>query len=454
MTPAPASSTAQRKRQREITLIKRCMGVTGLLMLAQIVIGYNFNVMSLVAESYHMMNDVAAFVVQLYADELGNVDRPHARETTAFSFGFGRVEFLANLVQGTLLLALCLTLALESIQRAYSTETILLPPLVVGIGALTLVWNIVMYNLFEGAHHAHDEHVLAKGGRAAHPLRYRARLAATVSPATLDLAARPSARAQRLTERSLGVGHSHSDSHAHDEHAHAEKGKKKGLGLYLHPENSLAVHAFGDALGTIAIIIDGLASWLFGPKQGKISGVVKTWSGTAFVDPICALIAVYIILSHSFPLVTSSSFALMHAFDPVKSDGIRSTLHGTSWLPQQVSSRFQVKLVDLHIWQLNATSTFATVKLAFQLHDSPHSPAAGDFLLVEEAARRVLAPLVPAANATVEITVDPPFASSLHDHAQDSHHNLSHDSHDSHDDERVPPPPFHRGHAHAHGMMG
>ncbi|GAA6046763.1 hypothetical protein JCM3770_005630 [Rhodotorula araucariae] len=439
MVSAPTSSNAQRRRQREITLIKRCLGVTGLLMLAQIVIGYNFHVMSLVAESYHMMNDVAAFVVQLYANELGNVERPHAREETSFSYGFGRVEFLANLVQGVLLLALCLTLALESIQRAYSTETILLPPLVVGIGSLTLVWNIVMFNLFESQHHDHtlDEHVLAIGAHAAHPLRYRARLfhAATAGPAALEVAARPSLRARRWSERNLGVvdshshshshSHTHSDSHSHS-HAHdggppAAKSRKKGLGFYLNPENSLAVHAFGDALGTIAIIIDGIASWLFGPKQGKISGVVTTWSGTALVDPVCALIAVYIILSHSFPLVTASSYALMHAFDPVESKKIRVMLRGTSWLPADISSRFRVKLVDLHVWQLSATSTFATAKLAFLPTPSPHMqhdardlPSAKDFQSVDMAAKKILGALVPPEHATVEITFDDCRARSPH----------------------------------------
>ncbi|GAA6005440.1 hypothetical protein JCM10207_002982 [Rhodosporidiobolus poonsookiae] len=302
------------------------MLVTALLMLVQLVVGYQFNVLSLVAESYHMLNDVVAFVVQLYAYELGQLKREHSLETTAFSYGFGRVEMLANLIQGVLLVALCLTLGLESLQRFYSSETITLPPLVVGIGAVTLVWNLVMFRLFEASHHrrGHDDHEHS----LCHPLRYRQRL-------------------------------------------------------------------MRDALGTVVIILDGVLSWLFGPKNGVVSGVITTWKGSSYIDPLCSVAVVYLILKHAFPLMTKSSFALMHAFDPVKATSIRRTLAGSKWLPQEVAAQCSVSLEDLHIWSLSETSRFATARFLVTPHSHSSHLTADKLVSMQEAAKRVLRNVVP-----------------------------------------------------------
>ncbi|GAA5858692.1 hypothetical protein JCM8547_001426 [Rhodosporidiobolus lusitaniae] len=335
-SPPTSKSEAQVKREREVKLIKRALAVTSIYMLAELVIGYQFSVLSLVADSYHMMNDVAAFVVQLYADKLGGLERAHDKETTAFSFGFSRVEFLANLIQGTLLLALCLTLALESLQRFYSTETITLPPIVVGMGAAALVWNAVMFRLFEDAHHHHDEDDAEGEERAlGHPVRYRLRVgqAAVESPYRLARSAATSS-----VERSLGI------PSFRETKSTVPSSHKASLKGFFNPQNSLAIHAMGDAMGNIAVIVDGLASWFFGPQHGKISGLVKSWSGIGYIDPLCSFVVVYVILIHAFPLVTKSSFALMHAFDPKKTAGVKKAFRGKEWLPRELRNDVNVEL--------------------------------------------------------------------------------------------------------------
>ncbi|BGP19983.1 Zinc resistance conferring protein [Rhodosporidiobolus nylandii] len=381
MPPSNAGLTsAQKARAREVTLIKRALAVTSVYMLAELVIGYQFSVLSLVADSYHMMNDVAAFVVQLYADELGNLERSHAKETTAFSFGFARVEFLANLIQGVLLIALCLTLALESVQRFYSTEHIALPPIVVGMGLAALVWNLVMFRLFEDAPGSHAHSI----GR--HPWRYRARLqeAATAAPSRLAL----SASSRSFTARSLSKSTS------------TAKPPKAGFRTFFKPQNSLAVHAFGDAAGNVAVVVDGLASWLFGPKNGYISGLVKSWSGTPFIDPLCSLVVVYVILIHAFPLVTKSSFFLMHAFDPLKTSKIRRVFRSQEWLPQPVASHVEVVLEELLIWALSEKSRFATVNLSVRPR-MPAEPTALELADIAAAAKRVLQEVAPPSQVSM-----------------------------------------------------
>ncbi|BGP27553.1 Zinc resistance conferring protein [Rhodotorula toruloides] len=362
--PAMHKSAAQVAREKEIKLIRICMAITAVMMVGEIVVGYQLQVMSLVADSYHMMNDLAAFVVQLYADELANVDRTHGTETTAFSFGFARVELIANLIQGTLLVALCLTLSLESLQRFYSAEEVLLPPVVIGLGLLALAWNIANIYLFEDAH-SHGQHSIRKGRRSAqslvHPWTYRARL-------------------------------------------------------------------LQDAYGNVAIIVDGLASLLFGPKTARFSGLVKHWNGVVYVDPICSLIVVNVILKHALPLVTSSSFALMHAFDPIKADAVRSLLKrgNEAWLPTSLRERVSLTLVDLRIWRLSKTSTFATLKLRARFHDGGDATL-HDVRALESAVRKAVSTKVDhCPEDQVAVDIDTGNAAVANDRVDSLPHHQNH----------------------------
>ncbi|GAA5989851.1 hypothetical protein JCM10908_002349 [Rhodotorula pacifica] len=358
--------------EQEIKIIKRCIAVTGFFMLAEIVVGYQFNVLSLVADSYHMMNDLASFILQLYARQLGGVKR----ESAAFSFGFSRVESLANLMQATLLVALCLTLALESLQRLYSPETITMPPLVVGLGALALMWNLYVWWKFEKDEHEHEHEHGTSAQSIAHPVRYRRML-------------------------SLSVHHA---SQAQQQSVKAEKAEFSLRRFLSAPKNGLALHAFGDAMGNIAVIFDGVATLFFGPKIGKTSGLFASWDGIPYIDPLCSLVVVYVVFTHAMPLMTGSSFGLMQAFDPVKAGDYKKVLSGSDWLPRDVAPHIRTNLLDLHIWSLNPRTAFATIRLEVQ----PTSKDGGlvelpELEAIRVAAKRVHAHSVPPSQVVVEI---------------------------------------------------
>ncbi|GAA6062806.1 hypothetical protein JCM10212_006167 [Sporobolomyces blumeae] len=298
MSPRPGSTTEHKAaadiaREKEVKLIKIAIAITSLWMLVELVIGYTFSALVLVADSYHMLNDLVAFL------------------------GFARTQFVANLINGVLLLALCLTLALESMQRFYAPETMALPPVVAGLGFLALIWNVVMFWMFSSANdHRSPSHSLR------HPAAYRRR-------------------------------------------------------------------AIQDAAGNIAVIVDGLISCIFGPKIGRVSGLVKPWAGVGYVDPLASLVVVYVILVHAFPLVTASSYALMQAFDPQHTKEVRRIFERQDWLPTSLRHRLRVDLVDLHIWSLGKDDHVATVK--FVVCATGGSVSAHDLGVVEEAAKHVLA---------------------------------------------------------------
>ncbi|GAA5854732.1 hypothetical protein JCM5353_004601 [Sporobolomyces roseus] len=382
------------KRQKEVRLIKVAIAITSVYMLVELVVGYTFNALVLVADAYHMLTDLVAFIVQLYADEIGGLKREHDQDSTGFTYGFSRVAFVANLINGVILLALCLTLGLESMQRLYSPETMTLPPLVAGLGFLALIWNVIMFFMFNEAH----EHGQEKEISFCHPSRFRRKMIEAGESAPQYLLGKSSPRRANPISNSPNSGQNHAQNESHD--------ALLGESSVKEHRSALAIHAITDAAGNIAVIIDGLISLGFGPKIGKVSGLIKPWVGIGFVDPLASLVVTYVILLHSFPLVTASSYALMQAFDPQRTKRIRRILQTQTWLPSSISKHLYVKLIDFHLWSLSKEDHVATLKFSVSSLHHETSPVLSDLQPIEEAAKAVLARAKVRRDVTVEITFE------------------------------------------------
>jgi cobalt-zinc-cadmium efflux system protein len=119
-----------------------------LAMLAGGVAGYVlFGSLALGAEAGHVLTDVAAIALGIFAARMAA--RPaHGRRT----FGYGRTEILAALVNGATLVAIAVLVAVDAISRLSD------PPTVEGLGVL-------VFGLFELAGNAAATLVLARGDR-------------------------------------------------------------------------------------------------------------------------------------------------------------------------------------------------------------------------------------------------------------------------------------------------
>ncbi|GAA5955770.1 hypothetical protein JCM3765_001847 [Sporobolomyces pararoseus] len=397
---------AQIQKEKEIRLIKIAMAVTSVYMLVELVVGYSFSALVLVADALHMLNDLVALIVQLYADELGGLEREGSKQDTGFTYGFARTAFVANLINGVILVALCLTLGLESLQRLYSPETMDLPPLVIGLGALALLWNIRMYFMFDHSHH--HEHSIC------HPSLFRRRIihagvgihqAGIMTPYSL-------ARSTKHVGRELPSVLA-SKKHSTGDRSTAVDATDLGHTHVKEPKSALSIHAITDAFGNIAVIADGVISLMFGPKIGKVSGIVKPWRGIGFVDPLASLAVTYFILSHAFPLVTASSYALMQAFDPQRTKEFRQTFQAQDWLPSAVRAQFDVILVDLRIWSLTKEEHIATLKFEIGGRKTGEQPEVSleDVNAIEQAAKRVMAKAnIRREMVTVEVSTSTSFS--------------------------------------------
>lgn len=123
--------------------------------------GYSVGSLALVADSFHMLNDVMSLVVALYAVKLSQSGSE--KRDPRYSYGWQRAEILGALINGVFLLALCFSIFMEALERLFNVSEVKNPRLVVVVGAMGLASNIVGLFLFHDHGHAHGGHSHSHG---------------------------------------------------------------------------------------------------------------------------------------------------------------------------------------------------------------------------------------------------------------------------------------------------
>ncbi|KAF7356327.1 Cation efflux protein [Mycena venus] len=132
--------------------IKVLLAIDVVFFFVELISGYAVGSLALVADSFHMLNDVMSLIVALYAIKLTSQSATDSR----YSYGWHRAEILAALVNGVFLLALCFSIALEAMERFFSTPEISNPKLVIIVGSFGLASNLVGLFLFHEHTHSHS----------------------------------------------------------------------------------------------------------------------------------------------------------------------------------------------------------------------------------------------------------------------------------------------------------
>ncbi|KAJ7625553.1 cation efflux protein [Roridomyces roridus] len=361
--------------------IKTLLAIDVVFFFVELITGYAVGSLALVADSFHMLNDVMSLIVALYAIKLTEKNESDSR----YSYGWHRAEILAALVNGVFLLALCFSISLEALERFFSTPEISNPRLVVVVGCLGLASNVVGLFLFhEHSHshsHSHSEPIKAANGTAhgpavlesndatpkpvltrtdsnassddfalsGHPVLTRAAIVKAASDIAHARSPSPSRShshrlsqdgGHRYTEESPLLASSVSHGHDHDE---AEHDHDHGHGHSHGSMNmrALVLHVMGDALGNVGVIATGLVIWL------------TSWSFKYYFDPIISLVITVIIFSSALPLVRSASFVLLQGVPPTVSiEQVRASILAVEGV---------LSLHELHVWQLSETKNIASV---------------------------------------------------------------------------------------------
>src|SRR5437899_1705658 len=136
------------------------LGITTAVMGAEAVGGWLAHSLALLADAGHMLADVAALGLALFVARVAQ--RP---ATAARSFGLLRLEILAALINGAVLIVIAIGIGVEAWRRVQA------PPhidaaLLLGVASIGLVANLASARIL---HHGHD-HSLNQRGAYLHVL--------------------------------------------------------------------------------------------------------------------------------------------------------------------------------------------------------------------------------------------------------------------------------------------
>src|ERR1700712_1075479 len=107
-----------------------------------------------------MLNDVLSLCVGLWAVRVANTG-----SSKMYTYGWQRAETLGALVNGVFLVALCLSIFLEAIQRFVEPQVVSNPRLVMIVGCFGLASNVLGLFLFHEHGHGHS-HGGEEGGHS------------------------------------------------------------------------------------------------------------------------------------------------------------------------------------------------------------------------------------------------------------------------------------------------
>ena len=130
------------------------MWITAAMMVVEIVAGWWYNSMALLADGWHMSSHAVAIGLSAFAYSAA---RRYARDAR-FSFGTWKIEILAGFASAIFLLGVAAMMVFASVERIFSPQPIHYQEAMI-VAALGLIVNIVCAFILGGAReHRHGEH--------------------------------------------------------------------------------------------------------------------------------------------------------------------------------------------------------------------------------------------------------------------------------------------------------
>ncbi|PWN33048.1 cation efflux protein [Meira miltonrushii] len=384
--------------------------------LLEIIVGYAVGSLALVADSFHMLNDVMSLIVALYAVRL--VNQGNEKRDPRYSYGWQRAEILGALINGVFLLALCFSIFMEAIERFVNVTEVQNPKLVVIVGSLGLASNIVGLFLFHDHGHSHgghshghshgtEGHSHSHGAEDGHshsheepqqlpsssPIGKRRTHDRERSESVSSLLGHPAATRAYVvrTAHDLGydanaAGPSSHDTHEREALLNNKKQQSKNYGSsngsHDHSENGISHdddledgdgmrlrHGHSHGGGEGSMNMQGVFLHVLGDALGNV-GVIAAGLFIAlssawwryYTDPAISFLITIIIFTSALPLVKSASFILLQ--------GVPSAVP----LDEVHSSLLEVKGVlsvhELHIWQLSESKNVASVHVLIDVDEA------------------------------------------------------------------------------------
>lgn len=291
--------------------------LTASFFLLEIIFGYITNSMALVADSFHMLSDVAALVIAFLSVKMS------PKKWSKNTFGWARAEVLGALVNAVFLTALCFSILVESLKRLYEIEPIHNPMLMLYVGAMGLAVNVIGLILFH-------KHGSAHGHSHGHSHRH--------SPVP-------------------NMNEMHDDNEDEDDYDTATETQparvmsngdttkvKVPVASASMNMRGVFLHVMADALGSVIVVTSALVIWL------------TEWEYKYYVDPILSIVMVMLILKSVHPLLVESSLILLQTVPThIQIEAIQKKLLS------QIDGILAVH--EFHVWQLAGDRIIASAHI-------------------------------------------------------------------------------------------
>lgn len=133
--------------------LKIAIGMTLTIFIAQIIGSYVSGSLALLSDAGHMLSDAGALIIAFIALKMYASGNQNKERLQRFTFGFKRIEVLAALINGIILLSMCAFLIYESFMRVFfHTTHIHAEPMLI-TSVIGLIANVISAYMLHDAHH-------------------------------------------------------------------------------------------------------------------------------------------------------------------------------------------------------------------------------------------------------------------------------------------------------------
>ncbi len=272
---------------------RQALYLTTVMMVVEIVGGWWFNSMAVLADGWHMSSHALALGMASFAYACA---RRYAHDGR-FAFGTWKIEILGGYTSAIALLGVALLMAVQSTERLFSPSSIHYNQ-AIAIAVVGLVVNLICaWWLHDSDGHGHSHSHGHGHGHGHHGHKH-------------------------------SHAHDHADHGAHDhDHGHASHtGNAQAADLNL---RSAYLHVIADAATSVLAIV------------ALIGG--KLW-GAAWLDPLMGLVGAVLVTVWAIGLLRDTGRILLDAeMDAPVVEEVREVIEEGPWA---------ARLADLHVWQV------------------------------------------------------------------------------------------------------
>ena len=310
-----------------------------LFMVGEIIGGYISGSIAIITDALHLLADVSGFIVSLFCLFLTKKDA-----TKVMSFGFKRAEVIGALISVLIIWLVTGILLYEAINRTisiiqYDNKNPVDGKIMFIVACLGLVCNLIIMKVL-GHGHSHDSSSHSHTHNSSHSHKNKNKHESkkvNINDENEELLSSSSSPGYEINGLQISYGTMNDfdlNDNNHDK-------RKTNINI-----NAAYIHALGDLIQSIGVIIAGGIIWLIDNKKYPL---------VQLADPIATFLFSILVLFSTISMIKTSLHILMQGSpENVDIERIRKGL---------LNLKHVTSIHDFHIWDLSLNEPFLSVHL-------------------------------------------------------------------------------------------